>query len=186
MSEEDINQSYDIEETETSTEGLSEENNTSNVSEDAQTQKTGRTAQERIQQLVSDKKTLEAELAKYKPADKPSPAQQEPQGDKVLNAKVDILFKAPEHLKAQADEIATYSATHNLPVEDAIAIFDSKSKVSQVDVDAANAAKTEAAQSRTGGTANPAARSETQDVSKMETKDLESKLNQAIAFGEKL
>lgn len=171
------------EETGTSGSGDEQQNNTANASEGGKTQQSGRSAQDRIRELVEENKRLKSQI---QPADKPSPAQQEPQGDKVLSAKVDILYKAPEHLKAQADEIAAYAARHDLPVEDAIAIFDSKSKVSQADVEAANAAKAEAAQSRTGGTANPAARSETVDVKQMSNEELKSQLKAAISSGYKI
>jgi hypothetical protein len=161
------------EETETSAEGYSEENNTSSDSEVENTQRTGRTAQDRIRELVAENKKLKSQTA-----DKQSSP--EPQGDKILNAKVDLLYKAPDHLKAQADEIASYAARYGVPVEDAIAIFDSKSKVSEADVKAAQAAQSEAMQSRTGGTANPAARQETTDIKNLSDDELKALAEQAF------
>ncbi|MDQ3816108.1 MAG: hypothetical protein M3362_00270 [Acidobacteriota bacterium] len=178
MNEEFIDPEYSTEETETFGSGNEQQNNTSNASESETTQKTGRTAQDRIRQLVEENRRLKAQV---QPADKPSLA-----GDKVLNAKVDILYKAPEHLKSKADEIASYAAQYGVPTEDAIALFDAKGKVSQADVEAAQVAQTEAAQSRTGGTANPQTRSETQDVSKMSKDELTAKLNQALQSGERI
>jgi len=190
MSEEDMNLGNPAEETGTSGEQEdSQNNNTQTASDGVNTPETGnrRDPSERFRQLANENRELKEKLSRYEPAEKqPSAPKAEVPADKVLAAKVDFLYKAPEHLKERADEIATYAAQYGVPMEDAIAIFDSKGKVSQADVDAANAADAEARQTRTGGTANPAARSEAPDVSKMKDEDLESKLNQAVAEGVKL
>jgi hypothetical protein len=184
MSEEDNDLDYSAEETETSSEQVdSQENNTSNASESETTQKTGRTAQDRIRELAAEVKRLKST------ADKTTAPQEIPQGiaaDKILNAKVEFLYKAPEHLKSKADEIATYQAQYGMPMEDAIAIFDAKNRVSPADVEAANAANTEASQSRTGGTANPAARIESSDdPSKWSQEELDAEFERRLAQGEK-
>lgn len=189
MNEEFNDPLYDTEETETSGSGDEQQNNTSNASEGANTQKTasGReTAQQRIESLARERNDWKGKYEALTQGDKPSSAQAGLPEDKLWKARMETKLSAPEHLKSKTDEIASYSAQYGVPVEDAIAIFDSKSKLSQADVEAQNRANAEASQSRTGGTANPAARSETQDVNKMETKDLESQLKSMVASGEKL
>lgn len=177
MSEEDTNLSYDTEETETS--GSDEqENNTPNGSETESTQGTGRTAQDRIRQLIAENKKLKGLTT----ADKPSASQEVPE-DKLWKAKMETKISAPEHLKAQSDDIASYAAKHGVPIEDAITLFDARNKVSKEDADAMSAAQTEASQSRTGGTANPAARQETSAPKELSNDELITLGNQAFAQG---
>jgi hypothetical protein len=181
MDEESINPSQDTEETETSAAGQAEQNNTSNASEGANTQKNGRTAQDRIRDLIAENKRLKSQTA-----DNSSASQGLPE-DKLWKAKIETRLSAPEHIKPKADEIASYAAKYGVPIEDAISLFDSRNKVSQEEVNAANAANTEASQSRTGGTANPAARTETpEDPAKWTDKELDAELERRINSGEKL
>jgi hypothetical protein len=186
MNEEFMNPSDDTEETETSGSGYEQQNNTAPASEGVNTQQTGKTPSHvpysRFKDVLDELNTLKGSGN----ADKPSSASQGVPEDKLWKATVEAKLSVPEHLKDKAEEIASYKAKYEIPMEDAIAIFDSKGKVSQADVEAAKAAQDEAAQSRTGGTANPAARSDAPDIKQMSDDELKAQLNQAIASGERL
>lgn len=185
MSEEDLNQNYSTEETETSGSGNEQQNNTSNGSETETTQKNGAPKMVPYNRFkeVNDKLKQYESIA----TDKNSSVSQDVPEDKLWKAKIETKLSVPEHLKPQSDEIASYHARYNVPIEDAIAIFDSKNKVSTADVAAASAAQTEASQSRTGGTANHASRQdESEDPSKVSTEDLRSQLESELASGARI
>jgi hypothetical protein len=91
---------------------------------------------------------------------------------------------APKEVHDKAADIAAYVTKYKIPVEDAIKIF--APSVGASDAQAAQAAEQEAKSSRTGGTANPAARAETPDLSQMKKEDLEKRLREEIASGFKV
>jgi hypothetical protein len=182
---EDINKvSQDNGETVTPAETDEAKNNASTDSEVVKTQKTGtgRTANERIQELVREREALKAQLEQAK-ADKPSSSETGSLEERLL--KVELGTKVPEHLKKEIDGMASYAKKHNMPLEDVVTLWDAKNKVSVEDVEKGRQADAEANSTKTGGTANPAVR-QPADIAKMKTEDLKAILYEKVAKGERV
>ncbi|HZS47230.1 MAG TPA: hypothetical protein VFC63_19305 [Blastocatellia bacterium] len=182
MAEEAMNPAQATGETVTPASGNEGQNNTSTASEGANTQRTGRTAQDRIQELVKERDEWKAKAVGSQSADNQSQTSAQDAGDLVL----DLIGKVPEHLKPEMKNIANYAKKHSMPIDDVITLWDARDKISPEDVAAKAAADQAANNSRTGGTPNPAARQETPEVSKMSTQDLRGELEKRVASGEKL
>jgi hypothetical protein len=178
MSEEDTNTVQGETGTSATTENV-ETNNTSSVSQDVKTEKTG------VPQTVpySRFKEVNDELKKYKGGGADKPQDSVTGSDNLI---LDLIGKVPEHLKAEMSNIAKYAREHIMSIDDAITLWDAKNKVSPADLALKQAADEAAQESRTGGTPNPAARQETPEVSKMTATDLRAELEKRIAAGEKL
>lgn len=180
MSEEDKN-SLQPQTGETGTPGTEgQNNNTTNVSQDAKTGKTGQPETVPYARF----KEVNDELKKYKEskADKVSVSDLP---DSPVDTVLDLVGKVPEHLKSDMKAIAKYATEHKMPVDDAIALWNVKGghTVPKSEVDKYTQANTEAANSRTGGTANPAARYD-MEIKSLSDKDLQAKVNELSARGE--
>lgn len=179
MAEEAIKPAQATGETVTPAPGSGQNNNTSNASEGAKTQ-TGGTPETvpyaRFKE-VNDKLNELKGLAD-KPVSTPLP-------DSPVDTVLDLIGKVPEHLKAEMKNIASYAAEHKMPVEDVISLWNVKTGnvVSKADVEQFNSANNDANNSRTGGSANPAARF-TQDIKAMSDADLKTALDRAQAEGQ--
>jgi hypothetical protein len=185
MSEEDINPSYDTEETETSGSGYEKENNTSNVSEDANTQETGprkETAKDRIEQLAREKNEWKEKYEALTKADKPSSGKQVTSDDKLK--RIELEIKAPSHLENRIDEMTEFwKANPNLSKSQVYTLFDD-TLVPKSQIDEYKFAESEANSSRTGGTANPTTRSDTPDLSKAKDEELDELFQQRLQAGD--
>jgi hypothetical protein len=154
MSEEDINSGS--EETATSSTPVNvDKNNTSNVREDDKPQKTASVPYSRFKEVNDELQRIRKSEPKGTPI-------QDGSGDLVL----ELISKVPDRLRGEMSNIAKYATTHSMPVDDVVTLWDAKNKVSPDAADNKSAADAEAKNSRTGGTANPAARAEASLVSK--------------------
>lgn len=177
MSEEDKNSGQQAAaETETAgTEG--QNNNTSTGSQAAKTEKTGTpetVPYSRFKEVNDKLKELEGKSADKKPSTALT--------DSPVDTVLEVVGKVPEHLKPEMRNIANYAAEHKMPVEDVIALWNVKTgnTVPKAEVDKFNKANAEANDSRTGGTANPAVRYET-EFSKMSDAELKAQAERDLA-----
>lgn len=163
----------------------SQNNNASNVSEDANTQENGQrkeTAKDRIEHLARERNEWKEKYEALTKADKPSSAVQGTPDDKLR--RIELEMKAPAHLEDKVDEMTEFwKQNPNLSKAQVYKIFDD-SLIPKSQLDDYVSKESEANSSRTGGTANPAARSETPDLSKMKDEELEQAFNQRVQAGD--
>jgi hypothetical protein len=155
-------------------------NNTPIASEGVTTQENGRTANDRIRQLVEENNRLKNLL----PATAEPKATQPLQGsDDEWKKKIELELSVPNFLKEKVQDMTSYwQANPRMSKLDVYKIF----TPTDVLVKQAQEADAAAQNSYTGGTSNPAARVENMDVKTLTIEQLEANLKSRIAAGEKL
>jgi hypothetical protein len=152
-------------------------NNTPPASESVITPKTGRTAQDRIRELVDKVKELEAFHSPNSPAEnKTSP-------DEDWKKKVELEISVPSYLKDKVEDMTAYWSKN--PGMNKSEVFKVFTPVDQLLAEAKRADE-EAELSRTGGSSNPSARQDTKDVTSMTTDELRAQLEAAVKRGENI
>ncbi len=156
-------------------------NNTSTGSQAEKTGKTGKTAEDRIHELTRERDEWKAKAQGSSSADELSADLPESPVDTVL----ELIGKVPDHLKAEMKTIASYAAAHKMSVDDAIALWNVKGGhvVNKADVEKYHSANAAAADSSTGGTANPAVRYDTAP-SQMKDDELDATVKDMAARGQ--
>jgi hypothetical protein len=141
----------------------------------------GRTAQERIRELVAKNKELEAKLGT--PATPSVTPVTTPAPDEDWKRKVELEISVPSVLKDKVEDMTAYwSRNPGLTKSEVFKIFTPVESL----VEQAKKADEEAIQSRSGGTSNPSARQEQTDLSKLSTADLRTQLEDEIKRGMKV